>query len=393
MQYVGLKTQGGTYLGVREDGRLIAAHTALTPAAVFEWLDSGDGKVVLRSIATGATFDLTHAGPTVSVSATGTSPATWECLTLHDLGPLMAEALSQRNCCGLPNHHHTPSANPGAARGTTLHFRRKTFAPQWREETHEQVVDTAFFIVSLHAAIDGADTLITLWDHPTFRDALYRGLADADAFGNVTYTGILYEKHFYDPDTGTNYFGLTTGTALTEGLRYFRASLGHLSALWPGLASRKSLPADQVACMGYKLGLSLHYFTDLTQPMHAANFANVFASGMLHDWRHSGFETYAEINRRRFVGEPQHVRREQIDPALLGFTTPTEILHTVATNAKRIFVEKVGPLAEQKIQQHPILPPSIDNAWGAEADPALREALPFGQNMTAAFLLYWATSI
>lgn len=382
MQYVGLKTRAGTYLGVQEDRRLIASRTTLTPAEVFAWHQADNGSMALRSIATGQTIPVMarEDGNQVTI---GTPDGRWAGFSLQDLDALMAEAQSQRSCCG--------HARPGGSRTTAPGLRRKTLAPQWREETHAQVVDTAFSIISLHGAIDGAATLITLWENPLFRDALHRGLIDADAFGNVAYTGILYEKHFYDPDTGTNYFGFTTGTALTEGLRYFRSSVDHLADLRPSVARKKPIPADPVACMGYKLGLSLHYFTDLTQPMHAANFANVFASGMLHDWRHSGFETYAEIHRRRFIGDPQHVRREEIDPAVLGFTDPAEILHSVAVNAKRIFVEKVGPLAEQKIQLHPILPPSIDSTWGAEADPALQEALPYGQNMTAAFLLYWAT--
>ncbi|MDF2628624.1 MAG: plc [Symbiobacteriaceae bacterium] len=362
MQYVGLKTQAGTYLGVQEDGRLIASRTTLTPAAVFEWLGTDGSHINLRSIATGQRLALS-----------------WESFELVDLDALMAEAQSQRSCCGHA-HCHLPATPP----------RRKTLAPQWREETHAQVVDTAFYIISLHRAIDGAVTLLTLWNNPTFKAALHRGLIDADAFGNLTYTGILYEKHFYDPDTRTNYFGFTAGTAMTEGLRYFRAAASHLADLRQNLAQGRPLPPDQTDCMGYKLGLSLHYFTDLTQPMHAANFANVFASGQLHDWRHSGFETYAETNRHRFIGDPQHVRRDQIDPNLLGFTNPADILHTVAVNAKRIYVDHVGPLAEQKLQEHPLLPPSIDSTWGAEADPALKEALPYGQNMTAAFLLYWA---
>ncbi|HYF80910.1 MAG TPA: hypothetical protein VD973_27680 [Symbiobacteriaceae bacterium] len=382
MQYVGLKTPDGTYLGVQEDGRLIASRTTLTPADVFEWLDTGAGSITLRAIATDQTI-AARVNPDGN-SVTITTPAgPWSHCDLQNLDALMAEAQSQRSCCG-----HT---DPPETVGEAAPLRRKTLAPQWRQETHAQVVDTAFYIIGRHANIDGAATLIALWENPSFQDALHRGLTDADAFGNVTYTGILYEKHFYDPDTRTNYFGFTTGTALTEGLRYFRSSVDHLADLRPSVARKKPLPADPIACMGYKLGLSLHYFTDLTQPMHAANFANVFASGMLHDWRHSGFETYAEINRRRFVGDPQHVRREEIDPAVLGFEDPEEILHAVATNAKRIFVEKVAPLAEEKIQLHPILPPSIDSSWGAEAEPALREALPYGQNITAAFLLYWAT--
>lgn len=384
MQYVGLKTGAGTYLEVREDGGLMASRTILTPTAVFEWLADRNDIVTVRSIATGQAITATPGSDGSSV-AIATPVGPWAHFDLQNLDALMAEALSQRSCCG---HAHPPDPGPPAP-----NIRRKTLAPQWREETHAQVVDTAFFIISRHANIDGAVTLLTLWENPTFKDALHRGLIDADAFGNVTYTGFLYEKHFYDPDTGTNYFGQRTGTALTEGLRYFRSSVDHLADLRPAVARRKPLPKDHVTCMGYKLGLSLHYFTDLTQPMHAANFANVFAAGMLHDWRHSGFETYAEINRRRFVGDPQHVRREEIDPAVLGFTDPAEILHGVAAKSKRIFVEKVGPLAEQKIRHHPIMPPAINNTWGAEADPALQEALPYGQNMTAAFLLFWATAL
>ncbi len=114
----------------------------------------------------------------------------------------------------------------------------------------------------------------------TFHNSLYQGLYDADykapynnpaAFGKFP----TYTSHFFDATTGCNYLFQSSPTALTEGLSHFEAAV---------LAyQRQNLPTA-----GYELGLAMHYFTDTTQPMHAAGFAN----GMSAPWPmyHSNME-------------------------------------------------------------------------------------------------------
>lgn len=72
-----------------------------------------------------------------------------------------------------------------------------------------------------------------------------------------------WKSHFYDPDTGTNYVGETAPTARTRAdkfLDFFIDEVAH-----DGFTDH--------AC--FNLGLSLHYMTDVTEPLHAANFTAV----------------------------------------------------------------------------------------------------------------------
>ena len=98
-----------------------------------------------------------------------------------------------------------------------------------------------------------------------FHQAVCQGLYDADYldFFNgpvvVSYRQPSWVSHFYDPDTGLNWQHLASQTALTRGRSLFNAAL---AAYRVGRLERA----------GYALGASLHYLTDMGQPMHAANF-------------------------------------------------------------------------------------------------------------------------
>jgi phospholipase C len=114
-----------------------------------------------------------------------------------------------------------------------------------------------------------------------FYPALCQGLWDADKkapFNNPFFGRVpTWASHFYDPDSGTNWLGHPDPTAVTCGSRYY------------DLARESYLNGDFTEA-GYYLGLSLHYLTDLTQPMHAANFT------WLDSWHfgyHTAFEKYA----------------------------------------------------------------------------------------------------
>lgn len=96
-------------------------------------------------------------------------------------------------------------------------------------------------------------------------DNMCQGLYDADfvaPYNDPVFGKPTYASHFYDPTTGKNWLGFTSPTALTQGAQYFHESV---AAYLDGL-----LDTPQGA--GYRLGLALHYMTDVTQPMHAANF-------------------------------------------------------------------------------------------------------------------------
>jgi phospholipase C len=108
---------------------------------------------------------------------------------------------------------------------------------------------------------------------------MHQGLWDADnkaPYNDPVLGQATYMSHFYDPDTEENYLGFRSPTALTQGAVYFQQAL---SAYWSGAM-------DQAA---YNLGLALHYVTDVGQPMHAANFINVFNYPPKY---HEDFEQY-----------------------------------------------------------------------------------------------------
>lgn len=115
-----------------------------------------------------------------------------------------------------------------------------------------------------------------------FRDSLCQALADADnkAPYNDPVVKIFptWRSHFYDPDTGTNWMNQTDPTALTEGCRFYEAS-------------QRAYHREDWSEAGYNFGLALHYITDLTQPMHAANFTYLDSKRRGY---HNDFERYAK---------------------------------------------------------------------------------------------------
>lgn len=134
-----------------------------------------------------------------------------------------------------------------------------------------------------------------------FYNSMCQGVWDADM--KITYNGPMihvttpvvpvhfeqpsYAHHFYDPDSGENYFHDSISTAYTEADAYFRESLRY----WH---------ARNLEQAGYYLGLALHFFGDVTQPMHANNFINAFNwedvdsnGGFLFSLKHKHFEEYA----------------------------------------------------------------------------------------------------
>lgn len=99
-----------------------------------------------------------------------------------------------------------------------------------------------------------------------FHNSLCQGLYDADFltfFNGPDIAGIQpsYQSHFYDPDTGLNWRG-NNDTALSRGTGLF-------------IAASNFYFVGDIQSAGYALGLSLHYLTDLGQPMHAANYTAI----------------------------------------------------------------------------------------------------------------------
>ena len=175
------------------------------------------------------------------------------------------------------------------------------------QSTHLWIVNQAIRILDRHKAeLPIAARAVKILNDEGCRTQWQRGLLDADfkaEYNNgrrdlsvgasdleVGLSGATWESHFWDPDTGLNYKG-TPKTALTEANRHLDAAFANATEV---LLHQGTTEAQLTAC--YEYGLSLHYFTDLTQPMHAANFTAVNRPAKLH----SNLEGYAVTIQSRY---------------------------------------------------------------------------------------------
>ncbi len=131
-----------------------------------------------------------------------------------------------------------------------------------------------------------------------------RDIEPGDSKLELLVSGTSWKSHFYDPDTGMNYKKEKSPTAFTE-------TLAHVEN---ALASARG--GDIEAC--YELGVALHYFTDIMQPMHAANFTSLDRPVELH----SHFETFAMAVQDEF-------------PLAHGSPAPSGDIDTFIHNAAR----------------------------------------------------------
>lgn len=133
-----------------------------------------------------------------------------------------------------------------------------------------------------------------------FRKSLCQGLYDADFRKEYNNPELFfpwpvpqpsYKSHFYDDSTGKNWWGDKDPTALTNGIKFFNQSIASMTRASPDLAQA-----------GYSLGLALHYFTDLSQPMHAGNYTYLSSTPFGY---HTDFEEYLLKIQARLSPQPK----------------------------------------------------------------------------------------
>jgi phospholipase C len=167
--------------------------------------------------------------------------------------------------------------------------------------THLWIVNRGIDLLGKHPELPVAKSAFAFMNEPNCRTNWQQGLIDADfkaVYNNgrhdlaqgandaqVALSGATWESHFFDVDTGKNYKGATSPTALTEAETHIKRSMED--------GAGRLASGNAKAC--YELGLALHYYTDMTQPMHAVNFTATMHPAKLH----SNLEGYAmEIQAR-----------------------------------------------------------------------------------------------
>jgi hypothetical protein len=202
-----------------------------------------------------------------------------------------------------------------------------------------------------------------------FHDNLCQGLFDADwkaPYNDPVAFGLTnsYKSHFYDPADGTNWMGEDDPTALTRGREFFRQA-------------RQAYRNGDMKKAGYNLGLSLHYLTDLTQPMHAANFT--WLSSI--EWGyHTGFESYVMSVQDRTV------LPDRYEPSALGLL-PDDYFKAAARKSKGYIDSICKPQWTLTYKSIP------DQVWQEQVRPVVLEhLLPDAIRITAQYLVAWMRS-
>ncbi|MCY1041957.1 hypothetical protein OV208_11585 [Corallococcus sp. bb12-1] len=133
-------------------------------------------------------------------------------------------------------------------------------------------------------------------DNTIFHDAMVKGLYDSD-WANPWMNTCTWQSHFYNPVTKQSYeTHLNCSDTHAKSAPNFA-----VSAIETGQYGRLAVENPDLRTLlqfFYYLGITLHYFEDVTQPMHAHNFPNVISGA--NDVFHSDFEKAAQeyINTR-----------------------------------------------------------------------------------------------
>jgi hypothetical protein len=303
--------------------------------------------------------------------------------------------------------------------GPSLEFNAK-----WNDLGHSTIVEKG--IERLRKQIGDtpeAKAFIEMLDSDgSLKEMLMQGLYDADYEDALRdkQRGIPYwSSHFYDPDTRQNYWKDGSPTALERGRDFFRASLRVLQIDGGNLKFRigrrsgggslhfkvEGATRGNMAQASFKmLGIALHYFTDLSQPMHASNVANIYGKDVRYpqptDFRHSGFEEQGDEKVKELFQNYAPLTLQQMD--VHNINNVEQLYEDMARASKNVWLRDVRHLFDEKLVLPPPPPPSFDNRgpepiqlpislpWGnEETQPALEHSLKLAPIRVAQFLLYW----
>lgn len=202
------------------------------------------------------------------------------------------------------------------------------------ESTHTMIVEQGFKILMNDLSTEDRNDAALMSVLNTINTYLYdlkNGSVEPD-FGDQNH--FLYQDHFYDPHTRTNftiYHDLDTGIL---DYQYFTAEMRTRQYMGEALYHWRA--GDQQTAV-YRFGLGLHYYSDMNQPHHAANAI----SGPISEphTQHSGFEGWVEDQvqngayRLTTMGVTTADRYYQ---DALVYTHPTEFANVAADRLTRI---------------------------------------------------------
>jgi hypothetical protein len=276
----------------------------------------------------------------------------------------------------------------GTANATEVPFSEEVGA-EWdtdnvfdeNRSTHLYIVNRAIQLASNEPTL-GA--LITATLQPmamppqslAFRVGMCQGLYDADfkpeynnpeKFFPWPFPYPSYKSHFYDESTGRNWMGEKSPTAFSNGVKFFDLSVGQMTSSNPSLY-----------LAGYYLGLSLHYFTDLTQPMHAANYTFLTSTPFGY---HRDFEAW--LMRIQAMLRPQ--------PKITGFEVwdrDAKWLYTyTAKQSKLIFFKAIEVAINYEHWD------KIPDLWQERVTEFLPKVMDFAVGVTAQLIYHWASLV
>lgn len=258
------------------------------------------------------------------------------------------------------------------------HSEHKPGTLGWETHQHVRIVQRAVLRLIYGAPKEDEEAFRRdYWDREPFRGQVAQAQDDADNKSDYNDGGGPIEgwkSHFYEPESRTNYRGEISPTAVTQASKYFNEGLFYRYG-----DKGEEKVGDPLA--GHRLGLALHYLTDLSQPMHAANFTNRHYPYLRHQFFENLFDQW----------EPENWKPEKdSDVTFLDTKVLAEVpslgglVHQLAKHSKKIFDEQLKPLLDL---------PEI--AW-ANQDilKKLKEvctaSIPLGETYAAALLLHWA---
>ena len=231
------------------------------------------------------------------------------------------------------------------------------------QSSHLWIVERAVDILAARSEA-ASKKAVRLLENATCATNWRQGLYDADFLDEFNNSS-TWVSHFYDPGTGTNYLGTTYPTA--------RGSAATRLA-----NARQAWASGNLALGCYQLGLALHYMTDSSQPMHAANFSALSKPVYLH----GNTETRAMAIQAAYV-------RKTLSSAPSTTNADTALVNASKT-AKSLFSPLMNAITKAYRSRCGIGLPAADisSCWSGDAgvDAQLGSSLSSAQESTAKYL-------